>query len=184
MNRITVRFTGTRLLATCAFVALLAASKSQQPTVRVDPADSLGPRRIETQTQNAIISDYLQAWRSLDNAFQQNQPELLDSDFVGIAKQRLTSTIREQQQLGVRALYQDLAHNVSLAFYSPEGLSVELIDKVEYDVQVMDHEKTLGTQHVHARYVAVLTPTEVRWKVRVLQAAPQQENTLEVQGNP
>jgi len=184
MNRITVRFTGTRLLATCAFVALLAASKSQQPTVRVDPADSLGPRRIETQTQNAIISDYLQAWRSLDNAFQQNRPELLDQDFIGTAKEKLTDTIREQKQLGIQTLYQDRAHDVSLAFYSPEGLSVQLIDKVEYNLQVTDHEKTLETQHVRARYVAVLTPTEVRWKVRVLQAAPLQENTLDVQGNP
>jgi hypothetical protein len=29
------------------------------------------------------------------------------------------------------------------------------------------------TQHVRARYVAVLTPTEVRWKVRVFQAEPE-----------
>jgi len=31
----------------------------------------------------------------------------------------------------------------------------------------------LTTQHVRARYVAVLTPTEVRWKVRVFQAEPE-----------
>jgi len=168
----------------CAFVTLLAASEPRQPAVQVEAGDAFGPRTIETQTQNAVIRDYLQAWRSLDNAFQQNRPELLDQDFVGIAKQKLADTIQEQKQLGIRALYQDQAHDVGLAFYSPEGLSVQLIDKVEYDVQVMDHEKTLGTQHVHARYVAVLTPTEVRWKVRVLQAAPPQENTLDVLGNP
>jgi hypothetical protein len=28
----------------------------------------------------------------------------------------------------------------------------------------------LGLEHVKARYVAVLTPTESKWKVRVLQS--------------
>ena len=184
LNRVTSRFRCSRLVATCAFVTLLAASESQQPAVRVEPRDALGPRAIETPTQNAVIRDYLQAWRSLDNAFQQNRPELLDSDFVGIAKEKLTRAIREQQQLGIHTLFEDQAHDVSLGFYSPEGLSVQLIDQADYHVQIVDHEKTLGTKHVRARYVVVLTPTEVQWKVRVLQAAPQQENTLDVQGNP
>ena len=36
--------------------------------------------------------------------------------------------------------------------------------------QVVDHDKILTTQHVTARYVVVLTPSETRWRVRVLQA--------------
>jgi hypothetical protein len=47
------------------------------------------------------------------------------------------------------------------------------VDTVEYDVQILDHEKIQTTQHVRARYVAVLTPTEVRWKVRIFQAEPE-----------
>jgi hypothetical protein len=45
-----------------------------------------------------------------------------------------------------------------------------VVDDAEYDVEVLDHGKAQPTQHVKARYVAVLTPTEVSWKVRMLQA--------------
>jgi hypothetical protein len=52
-------------------------------------------------------------------------------------------------------------------------LSMQLLDTVEYDVQITDHNKVRATQHVRSRYVAVLTPTEVRWKVRIFQAEPE-----------
>jgi hypothetical protein len=58
-------------------------------------------------------------------------------------------------------------------FYSPEGLSIELADTVDYDVQIVDHDKPLTTQRVRTRYLAILTPSEVRWRVRVLQADPE-----------
>ena len=51
---------------------------------------------------------------------------------------------------------------------------MQLVDTVEYDMQIVDHDQVLAPpQHVRARYVAVLTPTEVRWKVRVFQAQPE-----------
>jgi hypothetical protein len=34
---------------------------------------------------------------------------------------------------------------------------------------VFDHDKQLTTQQVHAHYIVVLTPAEVRWRVRVFQ---------------
>jgi hypothetical protein len=46
---------------------------------------------------------------------------------------------------------------------------VELIDKVEYDVQIIDRDKVKATQRVTGRYIVVLTPAEVRWRVRVFQ---------------
>jgi hypothetical protein len=49
-------------------------------------------------------------------------------------------------------------------------LSIELTDTVEYDVQLLDHDKSQATQRVRARYIVVLTPAELRWRVRVLQA--------------
>jgi hypothetical protein len=58
-------------------------------------------------------------------------------------------------------------------YYSPEGLSIQLIDNVEYDVEILDHDKVQTTQRVHARYIVVLTPAEVRWRVRVFQAQPE-----------
>jgi len=152
--------------------ATIFASSADQPAVRVEPTDSVGPRPLEKQTKAAVIRDYLQAWGSLSRAFEQNRAEILDADFVGVAREKLEATIREQSKLGIQTRYRDGAHDLQLIFYSPEGLSIQLVDTVEYDVQILDHEKVLTTQHVRARYVAVLTPTEVRWKVRIFQADP------------
>ena len=161
------------LLMMCSLSVALSVSASDQPVVHVEPTDSVGPRVLEKQTEEAVIRDYLQAWRNLSGAFEDNQVALLDADFVGTAKEKLADTLREQTKLGLRTRYRDSAHDLQLIFYSPEGLSVQLIDTVTYDVQILDHDKVQTTQHVRARYVAVLTPTEVRWKVRVLQAEPE-----------
>jgi hypothetical protein len=154
------------------FAAILALG-SDQPVVRVSRTDSVGPRPLEKQTETAVIRNYLQAWRSMSAAFEQNRVDLLDPDFTGTAKEKLAGTIREQAKLGIQTRYRDTAHDIQLVFYSPEGLSIQVVDTVEYDVQILDREVVVTTQHVRARYVAVLTPTEVRWKVRVFQAAPE-----------
>jgi hypothetical protein len=160
------------LIGVYALATALLAASYQQPEVRIEAPDSPGPRVMEDQTRTAVIRDYLQAWQTMSAAFRQNQPDLLAADFVGVAQEKLASTIQQQAKLGIRTLYQDRNHDIRLAFYSPEGLSIQLIDTVDYDLQLQDHDKVLGTQHVRSRYVAVLSPTEVRWKVRVLQVAP------------
>lgn len=120
-----------------------------------------------------MIRDYLQAWHSMSGALEQNRVDLLNADFVGTAKEKLADTIREQAKLGIQTNYRDGSHDIQLVFYSPEGLSIQLVDTVEYDEQIVDHEKVQATQRVRVRYVAVLTPTEVQWKVRVFQAEPE-----------
>ena len=142
-----------------------------QAAVHVEPAHLQGPRILADQTATAVVKNYIESWQSLRAALEQNRSELLDRDFVGTAKQKLTDTIQQQTKLGMRTTYQDRSHDIQIVFYSPEGLSVELIDNVEYDVQISDKDKVIATQPVHARYVVVMTPTEVRWRVRVLQAA-------------
>jgi hypothetical protein len=158
------------LFIVCSLFTAMFAMGSDPPAVRVEPADSVGPRRLEKQTETAVIRDYLQAWGSFSGAFEQNRVDLLDRDFTGTAKEKLADTIREQAKLGIHTRYRDTAHDLQLVFYSPEGLSIQLVDTVEYDVQIIDDQKIQTTQHVRARYVAVLTPTEVRWKVRIFQA--------------
>ena len=155
------------------FAALSAASTCAlaQAAIHVQPAHLQGPRNLADQTANAVVKNYIESWESLRTALQQNRPELLDRDFVGAAKQKLTETIQQQSRLGMTTSYQDRSHDIQIVFYSPEGLSVELIDNVDYDLQVSDKDKVLTTQPVHARYVVVMTPTEVRWRVRVMQAA-------------
>jgi hypothetical protein len=158
------------LLAGC-ICATFMLTGFQQPAVQVDP-DSGGPRNLEAQTRAAVVRDYLQAWKSLSGALQENRADLLDPSFVGIAKEKLTDAVREQQALGMKTHYRDLSHDLKIVFYSPEGLSIQLLDTVQYEIQVIDHDRVQATQHLSTRYVAVLTPTEVRWKVRVFQAQP------------
>ena len=70
----------------------------------------------------------------------------------------------------MRTSYRDLAHNIRILFYSPEGLSVELGDEVSYAVELTGADGKLVTSvQQSAYYIAVLTPTEVRWKVRLFQ---------------
>jgi hypothetical protein len=154
----------------CSLFTAMFALGSDPPAVRIEPTDSVGPRPLEKQTETTVIRVYLQAWRGFSGAFEQNRADLLEQDFTGTAREKLADTIREQAKLGIHTRYRDTAHDVRLVFYSPEGLSVQLIDKVEYDVQILEGQKVETTQHVRARYVAVLTPTEVRWKVRIFQA--------------
>jgi hypothetical protein len=150
----------------CVTGSSLAADK---PEVRVEPSHLQGPRALEKQTESAAIRDYLQAWQSMSVGFAQNRSEVLDSSFVGDARDKLAATIAEQAKLGIQTRYQDRAHDIQIVFYSPEGLSIQLIDKVDYDVQIVDHDKPQPIQKVSARYIGVLTPSEVRWRVRILQ---------------
>jgi hypothetical protein len=106
----------------------------------------------------------------MSNALGQNRPDLLNRDFIGSAREKLAATIKQQNAAGVRAVYHDRSHDVQILFYSPDGLSIELTDTVAYDVQIFDHDNSVGTQLAHARYLVVLTPTEVRWRVRILQS--------------
>jgi len=162
-----------RLLALCCILTATAAFADDQAAVTVDSSTLHGPRVLAKQTEAAVIRDYLQAWQSFSEAFSQNRAELLDRDFVGTALDKLSTTVHDQARLGIHTLYQPVSHDIHLVFYSPEGLSVQLLDNVEYNVQLIDHDKVLTTQQVHARYVVVLTPSEVRWNVRIFQGEPQ-----------
>lgn len=152
-----------------ALLATLLLSADTQPNVRVAPMDSVGPRPVEAQTQSSVVRDYLLAWQTMDTAMTQNRPDLLDGYFVGQAKEKLADTIREQKNIGISTSYQPKSHDIKVVFYSPEGLSIQLLDEVEYDVDVRKGDQSLGSQHLRGRYVAVLTPTESKWKVRILQ---------------
>jgi hypothetical protein len=161
------------LLVVSAVLAMTLSLRADQPTVRVEPTNLQGPRTLNEQTKASVIRDYLQAWQSVRVALQQNRPEILNRDFVGTAKDKLADTIQDQVTMGITTRYLDQSHDLQIVFYSPEGLSVQLVDNVEYEVQVADHGKPLTTQKMHAHYVVVMTPAEVRWRVRVFQGGPE-----------
>jgi hypothetical protein len=152
-----------------AILAAVLLSASTEPTVRVAPMDSVGPRPVEEQTQSSVIRDYLLAWQTMNDALSQNRTEQLDTVFVGKAKEKLAETVHEQQTIGIETSYLPKSHDIKVVFYSPEGLSIQLLDEVEYDVDVKKGGQSIGSEHVRTHYVAVLSPTETRWKVRVLQ---------------
>jgi len=154
----------------CTTVATMATLCGAQADVRVEPTHLQGPRPLQEQTQSAAVRDYLKAWQSMGSALDRNDAALLEQDFVGTARDRLAETVEQQAALGIHTRYQDKSHDIKIVFYSPEGLSLELTDDVQYEVQMFDHDKLQTAQQVHARYVVVLTPAEVRWRVRVFQA--------------
>ena len=156
--------------AVFAFAVAVAAFGADQPSVRVEPSSLQGPRQLQQQTAKAAVQDYLEAWAVLSKAMSQNRPGLLDQGFIGDAQDKLAATIKQQQIAGVHTVYRDKSHDVKILFYSPDGLSIELADAVQYDVRLYDQDKAIGTEQVQARYIVVLTPTEVRWRVRIFQA--------------
>lgn len=158
-----VKLAGLLLLASGAAVA-------QTPSVQVAPYHLQGPRPLQQQTAEAAVRDYLEAWQSLHAAFAHNQADLLGRDFTGIAQKQLATAIEKQSALGLHTAYNDQAHSIQIVFYSPDGLSLQLVDTVTYTQQVFAGDQSIARQPMKARYVVVLTPAERRWQVRVFQA--------------
>lgn len=162
-----------QILLLSALTVALPAFAGDEPTVHVQQPHLQGPRELQDQTAKAVVQDYLDSWKSMGKALDQNRPDLLDRDFVGSAKDKLVATIKQQKLASVNTTYRDRSHDVQILFYSPEGLSIQLADNVEYEVQLSSGGKSLGTQRVTSRYIVVLTPSEVRWRVRIFQSEAQ-----------
>ena len=135
-------------------------------------SDGAGPREIEDTTSAAIPRDYATAWNALETALNQNRAEALDAGFVGFARERLAQRIADQKKSGVRVRYVDRGHKVQAIFYSPEGSAMQLRDTARYDLEVLDGDTVITSQPATQNYIALMTVTEDRWKVRVLQAVP------------
>ncbi len=151
----------------CGVASVMAADEAEVH-VRAPHLDT--PRPLNDTTRKAAIRDYIESWKVMTTALAENRADLLEADFAGNAMDQLTATIQQQKALGIRTRYLPISHDVQIIFYSPEGLSIQLVDNIEYDVQILNKDKVLTARQVHARYIAVLTPTEVRWRVRLFQA--------------
>jgi hypothetical protein len=79
------------LLLFSAFCAPLAAFAADEPTVHVQQPKLQGPRELQAQTAKAVVQDYLDGWKSMSKALDQNRPDLLDRDFTGAATAPTTS---------------------------------------------------------------------------------------------
>ncbi len=155
--------------ATCG-LGLTVSGLAQDASVKIDAPALQGSRPLEKQTEQSVVRDYLHSWKTLNTALDSNDPAGLNTEFAGTALDKLTSTIDAQAKAGIHTRYVERSHDLQIIFYSPEGLSIQMTDNVEYDEQVMDKDKVLASKPVHRKYLVVMTPSEVRWRVRIFQA--------------
>ena len=158
---------GLTFAATPWLKSILADAK---PAVQLN-VNNAAPRPVDDSVQPAIVRDYTAAWQSLATALADNNAGALREDFIGFALDKLTQRIKDQQQSGLRTRIVDRGHKVDAIFYSLDGSAIELRDTVTLDMQVLEGDTVLHTDHAQIRYFAVMTGAEDRWKVRVLESA-------------
>lgn len=146
--------------------ALIAADL---PAAHVNTAHVQGSRPLQPQTAQAAVRDYLLAWDSMAQALESNDKGKLDADFTGEARTRLGQTLDAQAAAGIHSRYTDVAHDIQVLFYSPEGLSLELADTVSYTLTLFNQDQPVTSREIHERYIVVLTPAEAQWKTRIFQ---------------
>lgn len=159
----------------CAAVVLRlgAAASDELPNVRLN-ADNIGPRQIEDLTSKSIPRDYALAWQSIEQALNENRTDVLDAYVTGFAKDELTERVKSQMKSGLQTRYRDRGHKLDAIFYAPAGDAMELRDRAQLDMQVLDGGKVIYEEPVDLNYIVLMTPGADRWLVRHLQAVETQ----------
>jgi len=149
-----------------------AADPADGPQVQLN-ADNVGPRELEDLTRQSLARDYARAWATMAQALDHNRLDTLGNDFVGFALDNLAERVASQQKNGLHTHIVDHGHKATVVFYSPEGSSVQLRDTAQLEIQVLQGSTVVHSENLTLHYISVMTPTEVRWKVRVLEAVPE-----------
>lgn len=163
-----------RLLAllTVAVLAVIVTPlrAADAPDIRVSlNADNAGPHEMQDTTRTSITNSYARAWESMANALSANRADVLDKAFLGTARDNLAQRIADQKANGMTTRVIDRGHKVDVLFYSPDGLSMQLRDTAQVEMQVLDGDKVVHSETGTRHYIVLMTPTEVTWKVRILQ---------------
>jgi hypothetical protein len=103
-------------------------------------------------------------------AMEENKIGLLGADFVGLAKEQLSQAIAEQGKSGLKRRYIDHGHQVRVVFYSSDGSAMELHDTVRLEIQLLDGDKVVQHEQGTFHFLALMTPAENSWKVRLLES--------------
>jgi hypothetical protein len=141
------------------------------PQVQLN-ADSIAPRPIEELTGRNVTRDYANAWRDLGQALDKSEPKMLDAFFTGFAKEALLKKISDQKKTGVHIRYIDHGHQVKAFFYAPDGGEMQLLDKAQLEIQVLDGGNVIYRENSTQQYLVLMTPGADRWFVRSLEAVP------------
>jgi hypothetical protein len=172
LMRILVLSCGVVLAISGAVPLLVHILADTKPSIQIN-FDNTGPRQIEDTTQKAIVRDYSSAWQAMNTALANNNTAPLNQNFVGFALERLTHRVKDQQSTGVKTRLVDHGHKVEAIFYSKDGSAIQLRDIATIETQVLDGDTVIHSDQTQIQYWAVMTSTEDRWKVRVLESSPQ-----------
>jgi hypothetical protein len=156
------------LLASLATAAPLPAAETGF-AVAMDTSQAQ-PRHVEDTTMASVQRDYGHAWHAMASALKENKAGLLASDFVGLAKAQLSQAIAEQNKSGLKRRYIDHGHQVRVVFYSPDGSAMQLQDTVRLEIQWLDGDKVVYSDQGTFHFLALMTPAENSWKVRLLES--------------
>jgi hypothetical protein len=108
-------------------------------------------------------------------ALRDNRTDVLDAYFTGFEKDQLIQRVKSQLKSGLQTRYQDRGHKLEAIFYAPAGDAMELRDRAQVDVQVLDGGKVIYEEPVNLDYIVIMTPGADRWLVRQLQAVEAQK---------
>ncbi len=162
---------GLAALLAAASVPLRVFASAPAVPMKVD-ASSAGPREVEDQTVQAVQRDYSSAWKSLAQAVDENRADLLNANFLGSAREQAMQLLEQQSSNGLHQRYVDKGHNVQVAFYSVDGSAMMLHDTAQLEIQQLDGGNVVHSEQVTLHYLALMTPAENSWKVRVLESVP------------
>jgi hypothetical protein len=156
------------VIAACVLAIAQSSPKVNLPQVHLEAA-GLTPRPIEELTGTTIARHYALAWHDLAEALESDRSGRIDEEFVGLAKDRLTHRIAEQEQTGVHVRIVDHGHHLRAVFYSSDGTAMQLLDEAQLEIQTFDGNKLIDTQNATHEYIVLMTPGADRWYVRDLE---------------
>jgi len=166
----------TNMLRRSALAVLIIAlftpvSAADFPRVDLNSSNA-GPHEMQDTTRVSIAKAYARAWDVMAQSLRTNSAAQLDSAFIGTARENLAQRIAGQRKSGLTTRLVDRGHKVDVLFYSPEGMSMQLRDTAQVEVQVLEGDHVVHSDTATRHYLVIMTPTEVTWKVRVMQETP------------
>jgi len=78
--------------------------------------------------------------------------------------------VNAQIKSGLHTRYEDRGHKVEAIFYSPAGDVMQLRDRAQLDIQVLEGSKVIYEEPVTLEYMVLMTPGADRWLVREIQS--------------
>ncbi len=167
-----VRLAKLIALAVIALVVPRYSYGADTPQVVLNTSKA-APRAVESLTERSILRDYKFAWVNLNLALEANSTGPVSGLFAGTAGAWINDAVASQRRSGLSSRYLNQSHKLEAVFYAPEGDVIELHDTADYDLQILDGDKTIHNEHAVVHYVVLMTPGADRWVIRQLQAVPE-----------